>query len=160
MSEECYAYKYEICGTTTSFFSYSTFALAQRIILQGVHHSKSSGHKRTTSNNNLSATAAAAVSQNAAAAAAAAIAAAASSGGTSTLLQQQMLAAAALRHTSPMLAAMMANPLLNAPNMLQVSERLKSWQFKSWIGKLFKEETFEFVTALLPLFILLHHSID
>ncbi|VDP20212.1 unnamed protein product [Onchocerca flexuosa] len=31
-----------------------------------------------------------------------------------------MAAAVALRQTNPMLAAMMANPLLNAPNMLQL----------------------------------------
>ncbi|VDK83480.1 unnamed protein product [Onchocerca ochengi] len=83
------------------------------------HHTKSSSYKRpaATSSN----TTAHAASQNAAAAAAAAaLAAAAGATGTSNFLQQQMAAAVALRQTNPMLAAMMANPLLNAPNMLQL----------------------------------------
>uniref|UniRef100_A0A0R3S1T7 GATA-type domain-containing protein n=1 Tax=Elaeophora elaphi TaxID=1147741 RepID=A0A0R3S1T7_9BILA len=84
------------------------------------HHTKSGSYKRpATTNSN---TAAQAASQNAAAAAAAAaLAAAAGATGTSNFLQQQMAAAVALRQTNPMLAAMMANPLLNAPNMLQMS---------------------------------------
>ncbi|VDN82835.1 unnamed protein product [Brugia pahangi] len=83
------------------------------------HHTKSGSYKRpATTNSN---TAAQAASQNAAAAAAAAaLAAAAGATGTSNFLQQQMAAAVALRQTNPMLAAMMANPLLNAPNMLQL----------------------------------------
>ncbi|EFO19194.1 hypothetical protein LOAG_09301 [Loa loa] len=83
------------------------------------HHNKPGSYKRpaTASSN----TAAQAASQNAAAAAAAAaLAAAAGATGTSNFLQQQMAAAVALRQTNPMLAAMMANPLLNAPNMLQL----------------------------------------
>ncbi|VBB26029.1 unnamed protein product [Acanthocheilonema viteae] len=83
------------------------------------HHTKSGSYKRpATANSNNAAQAA---SQNAAAAAAAAaLAAAAGATGTSNFLQQQMAAAVALRQTNPMLAAMMANPLLNSPNMLQL----------------------------------------
>ncbi|CAG9541023.1 unnamed protein product [Cercopithifilaria johnstoni] len=83
------------------------------------HHTKSGSYKRPATTNSSSA--AQAASQNAAAAAAAAaLAAAAGATGTSNFLQQQMAAAVALRQTNPMLAAMMANPLLNAPNMLQL----------------------------------------
>uniref|UniRef100_A0A915BS10 Transcriptional repressor p66 coiled-coil MBD2-interaction domain-containing protein n=3 Tax=Parascaris univalens TaxID=6257 RepID=A0A915BS10_PARUN len=81
---------------------------------------KSAAHKRPASNTASIASGSAATQNVAAAAAAAAIAVAAGGATSSNLLQQQMAAAAAFRHTNPMLAAMMANPLLNAPNMLQM----------------------------------------
>ncbi|MFH4979888.1 hypothetical protein AB6A40_006597 [Gnathostoma spinigerum] len=87
----------------------------------GSHHHPKVNHKRAAAPPNMAATSTASTSaaQSAAAVAAAAIAAAA--GGTSaSLIQQQMAAAAALRVSNPMLAAMMANPLLNTPNMLQM----------------------------------------
>ncbi|VDK44809.1 unnamed protein product [Anisakis simplex] len=81
---------------------------------------KSQAHKRPASNApNIGSPSV--TTQNVAAAAAAAAIAAAAGGTTSSNLLQQQMAAAAFRHTNPMLAAaMMANPLLSAPNMLQM----------------------------------------
>ncbi|KHN70712.1 Transcriptional repressor p66-beta [Toxocara canis] len=102
-------------GTSTS--SLKTSASSSALLHQ---HSKSTTHKRPASNAGGIGSSSAATQSVAAAAAAAAIAAAAGGATSSNLLQQQMAAAAAFRHSSPMLAAMMANPLLNAPNMLQM----------------------------------------
>ncbi|VDM96742.1 unnamed protein product [Thelazia callipaeda] len=83
------------------------------------HHAKLGSHKRSAATSSNTSTVGQSASQTAAAAAAALAAAAGATGATS-FLQQQMAAAVALRQTNPMLAAMMANPLLNAPSMLQL----------------------------------------